>query len=212
MSMEDEERANALEDSIKQKAGKSYYYAHEKRDTGELRAPDPEPEGKLIKKTVSVESLGESLEASALDDNIAMKKDQSYYYAHARRETGEAPAPMPVPVVLARETRPTAPTIEAKAIQSYSFLDEDEVVKIYVPLEGVKEAVGQKKEAVCSSFGEKTLELTVSGYEEGKVLKLGFASLFEEIVPEESKHRVLANKVVLALKKKKKNISWNRLV
>lgn len=62
---------------------------------------------------------------SALHANIAEKGDRAYYYAHKRKETGEAPAPLPEPCLLAKEI--VVPEETPVSISTYQFLDEDKV-------------------------------------------------------------------------------------
>lgn len=116
---------------------------------------------------------------------------------HQPRDTGEEPAPAPVHEVIHRCV--TERKEESEAIFSYQFLDDEGIAKVYIPLEGVGKL---SEECIASEFGEKSLDLSISGYKPGKVLRLGVKELDGEIVPEECKHRVLQNKVVVTLKKK----------
>jgi hypothetical protein len=74
---------------------------------------------------------------SALQANIAAKKDLAYYFAHKQRETGEPPAPLPVPQVLHVEVRQADEALQLETITTYQFLDDGDRVKVYVPLEGL---------------------------------------------------------------------------
>ncbi|GMH33575.1 hypothetical protein BSKO_01409 [Bryopsis sp. KO-2023] len=147
---------------------------------------------------------------SALHASIESKKDQSYYYAHKPRETGEDPAPAPIHEVLHRA--PAEKRDEVEPIFSYQFADGDPIAKVYVPLEGVGDL---SEECVESEFAEKSLNLSVKGLKAGKILKLVVRELDGEIVPEECKHRKLANKIVVSLKKKANNeghvATWKNL-
>lgn len=84
----------------------------------------------------------------ATQANIQEKADRSYYYAHRPRATSEEPAPPPVHVVLERTTVEAGPAVVT--VFNYAFADEGDVVKVYIPLEGVGAAC--KDEDIKATF------------------------------------------------------------
>ena len=68
-----------------------------------------------------------------------LKGNQSYYYWHGdaerRRVTGEKPVPLPTPVKLA--TSEATKEKRVKAIDTFTFLDDGDVVKGYINLDGL---------------------------------------------------------------------------
>ena len=155
---------------------------------------------------------------SALQDNIAQKKDTSYYFAHAPRETGEAPAPLPVPVVLARE-RAEPEEERTETVSKYQLMDDGVVVKVYVPLEGIGTvgrlagggATDVDPEAVQWECGERSLSLSVSKLKPGTRLQLVVRELHAEIIPRESSIKVLRNKILISLKKSDEKKAWSKI-
>lgn len=135
---------------------------------------------------------------SALEASIQAKKDNSYYYAHQRKVTGEEPAPPPVHVVLERTPSERTETVES--IFNYQFLDEEQVVKVYIPLEGVGAKIGE--DSIVTQFDTKAFEVCIRDYKPNRVLKLAIRDLHGEITPAECVAKKLTNKVVLSLKKK----------
>lgn len=149
---------------------------------------------------------------SALEDNIEKNGAQSYYFAHAKRNTGEAPAPMPVHTVIEKTTI-TDDHLATETIFGYQFLDDDKVVKVYVPLEGV----GAKCEEsdVSTSFENYSFEMRISNYKPKRVMRLAVKKLFGEVVPEECKFKKCPERIILTLKKKPTEnntcITWSKL-
>ncbi len=124
---------------------------------------------------------------------------QAYYYAHAKKNTGEPPAPPPVHVPLHKAA--STNELRRETISTYSFSNDSTVVKLYVPLEGV----GQLDEASISAhFEERSFEVLVRGYggDANRVLVLGAKRLHGDIEPSKCSHKRLANKVVVTLAKK----------
>ena len=156
---------------------------------------------------------------SALADSIAQKKDTSYYFAHAPRETGEAPAPLPVPVVLERSISSPSGGDKVESIGTYQLMDDGGMVKVYVPLEGIG-TVGRlagggptdiDPEAVQWECGERSLSLTVLKLKVGVRLQLVVRELHAEVVPGESTLKVLRSKILLTLKKADEKKAWSKL-
>lgn len=86
----------------------------------------------------------------------------SYYYWHGdaerRRQTGETAVPLPVPHMLASGA--VAKQKPVKAIDTFTFLDDDNVVKVYISLEGALADV--RSSDVETEFSERSLAVTIN--------------------------------------------------
>ena len=91
-----------------------------------------------------------------------LKGSQSYYYWHAdaerRRMAGEKPVPASAPPKIATHVETTREK-PVKGISTFSFLDDDNVVKIYIALEG--ELAGLSIDQVASQFTDRSLQLSI---------------------------------------------------
>ncbi len=91
-----------------------------------------------------------------------LKGSQSYYYWHAdaerRRMAGEKPVPASAPPKIATHVETTREK-PVKGITTFSFLDDDNVVKIYIALEG--ELAGLSIDQVASQFTDRSLQLNI---------------------------------------------------
>eukprot|EP00976_Prorocentrum_cordatum_P063690 1177185-Prorocentrum_minimum.AAC.3 len=150
---------NAIDSNICTKQGTSYYYAHQPRNTEGPSAPAPNPDGIRLRASVAhstdIATEGPAASVPALKDRSA------YYYAHANRNTNEPAAPEPQADgwVLGRVPA-DLPTPE-ETIQTFVFSDEEDVVKVYLPLEGVGKKV--TKDDVQCTFGPRSLTVIVRG-------------------------------------------------
>lgn len=142
-----------------------------------------------------VASSGE--DKSALEASLEAKKEQSYYYAHQKRNTGEEPAPPPVHHVIHRSKSQVMDQVEA--VYSYQFLDGGKVAKVYIPMEGIGDL---PDDMIESSFTETSMTIDIRGFKQNKIMRLAVSELDGEIVPEECCHRKMESKVVVTLKKK----------
>ncbi|EFJ46490.1 hypothetical protein VOLCADRAFT_105478 [Volvox carteri f. nagariensis] len=134
---------------------------------------------------------------NALQANIEEKRERSYYYAHAPRSTSEEPAPPPVPVVLERSVAEVTPSVVT--IFNYAWADDGEVVKVYIPLEGVGEKCSD--DDIKATFETRLFQVDVHGFKPGQVQRLLISKLSGEISPDGCRARKLANKLVVTLKK-----------
>jgi len=79
---------------------------------------------------------------SKTDHSQQLKGNQSYYYWHSdaerRRQNGEkaVPAPAPKPLRTSEEDLAAQRVKRVSPIQDFSFLDDDDTVKVYIPLKG----------------------------------------------------------------------------
>uniref|UniRef100_A0A7S0RK40 CS domain-containing protein n=1 Tax=Chlamydomonas leiostraca TaxID=1034604 RepID=A0A7S0RK40_9CHLO len=152
----------------------------------------------------------DAAQQSALHANIQAKGQNAYYYAHQKRNTGEEPAPMPVHIVLESKPIEAAEPIEP-VTSGYLFSDEGSTVKVYLPCEGVGAKCSSGEARVSSSFEPKSLCLDIRGMREGgRVIRLSIKEMAGAVEPDECSHKVLANKVVLTLKKASSG-PWSKL-
>jgi len=170
----------------------------------------------------------------AVGISICSKGDASYYHAHRRRQDdvpeehrivsggapqklGESDAPLPEPqapgrlVLQAGSDEPARPE---RAILSYSWGDEPEVVKIYISAENEQEAVAAagdgKNGQVDVKWLPKACKLRVRAEKYDWVLDLD--KIYYEIVPAECKFRVSQGKRVTLTLKKREKFTWLKLL
>ena len=140
---------------------------------------------------------------NALLDSIRAKGDKSYYYAHAPRDLGPEEAKVleeegivtgGPPKLVGQRVSQVADGPVAVAIKNYSWMDEDEWVRVHIPFDHVPDQARLE-----IHFDLRSFELA---YDRGEELhKLCVARLSKAIVPEESRLRVRRQKVILDLKK-----------
>ena len=98
---------------------------------------------------------------SKTEQSQHLKGNQSYYYWHGdaerRRLTGEKPVPMPTPVKLASEA--AAKEKRVKAIDTFTFLDDGDVVKVYIELNGP--LIDVKIGDVTAEYEEKSFVVSI---------------------------------------------------
>uniref|UniRef100_A0A7S1Y207 CS domain-containing protein n=1 Tax=Grammatophora oceanica TaxID=210454 RepID=A0A7S1Y207_9STRA len=112
---------------------------------------------------------------SALDDNIASKGKNAYYFAHAHKANGPKWDGKPQPKLLSKHSssddallsglpKKTTSSFDYKKsnITSYAFCDEDSKVKLYVELEGVGEQCTE--EDITLHWTSTSLSLVVQNY------------------------------------------------
>ena len=114
-----------------------------------------------VDATAAAPMGAEDASVSKTEASQQLKGNQSYYYWHSdaerRRTTGEQPAPLPQPKKLAsseavREKR-------VKNIDTFSFLDDSDVVKIYISLEG--SLAGVTISDIEAEFSERSLLVSI---------------------------------------------------
>jgi hypothetical protein len=86
------------------------------------------------------------------------KSSNSYYYWHSSVPSGETAAPAAKPQLLAKEL--AGPELNVKSISAYSLLDDGEVVKVYVALEGELEEV--TSDMIETEFTSRSLSVTLT--------------------------------------------------
>lgn len=167
--------------------------------------------GKMTVNQENCEQAAVASSKSALQANIEEKGNNAYYYAHAKKVTGEQPAPPPVHVVL--ETRVEQLSEPVDTIFNYQFLDEDKHAKVYIPLEGVGAAI--ENNSISLDCQMTSLTVNIRDYKPGRVLRLLVRELHGEVEPDACSFKKLANKVVVTLKKREKDggscSKWQKL-
>ena len=131
----------------------------------------------------------------------------SYYYWHSKVPQGEAAAPKPTPVLLATDSAKSGPT-STKAISAYSLLDEGEVLKIYVKLEGELDQVNA--DDIEAEFAKRSCTITLMT--PSTLHRLHVPTLMHEILPEKCKTKVTkSRKLIIALAKRDVSREWKAL-
>jgi len=178
-------------------------------------------QGVQVGAVVTVKHVTEQVmkENSVLRQSISKNGGSSYYYAHANEK--ELPLELryvyggaPAKLTNADATNsPAEPQILTKAIAKYSWADEGDFVCIYVGHEdeadAIKAANDGKGGEVEVKFQPKALELKI--FAESRHYCLVLDPLENEIIADESKHRVSAGKRVTLKLRKKRSVTWTRL-
>jgi len=157
---------------------------------------------------------------SVLRQSISKNGGSSYYYAHANEK--ELPPELrfvyggePIKLTMAEAANVTAEQqIVTTAIAKYSWADEGDFVCIYISHDNEADAIAAAKDGksgeVDVKFDSKSVELTIRAESRNYCLVLN--PLENEIVLDESKHRVSAGKRVTLKLRKKRQVTWTRLV
>lgn len=151
---------------------------------------------------------GTALPESKTLASQASKGQQSYYYWHSAVPSGESAAPKPTPHLLSAETRPAEQ--EAASIESYAFLDDEKVVKVYISLEGP--LAGLKNEHVDALYDHRSIRVVLRP-PGGREHVLAVSELSHTVLPEGCKHRVnkSGEKLVITLDKANSKDRWLKL-
>merc|ERR1712118_37278 len=107
-------------------------------------------------------------------------------------DTADIAAPMPEPKLLKQQS--VKRKIDSVPISSYYFIDEDDFVKLYVPLEGDGTL---EAEAIKFQLTERELNLKVSGLSKQSsetTQELNLTRLYGEVDKSKSKYRILKNR------------------
>lgn len=177
---------------------------------------------------------GEEVSNDHVQTSIHHKGDASYYFAHGRKcditeEQRIVSGGEPQMIAQGEEqvlsnsdpSHPGSTNFDfedsgrpRKAIKSYAWGDEREVVKIYISKDGEPEAIqaaGDGKDGeVEVQFLQKSIRLVVHGKQHDLVLLL--ERIYYEIVPEECSFRVSLNKRISLTLKKKEAFTWLKLL
>ena len=183
---------------------------------GELTKDD---EGKAQDATAAASAVAAAAAAAAANRprietvsktqaSQAESGSNSYYYWLSKVPQGDCAAPKPTPKLLATEAAKSGPT-SSKAISSYSLLDEgDEVLKVYVPLEGELDQVNT--DSIEAEFSTRSITITLTT--PSTLHKLHVPTLMNEILPEKCKTRVTkSRKLIITLAKRDVSRTWKAL-
>lgn len=168
----------------------------------------------------SSENESSSSSVSALEHNIKSKGEFSYYYAHGKKfenpsqEKGtviEGPGIITGgdPVLLAKTVQNIEVIKENKKFTKYIFYDDDKLVQIKIELpEEIKSLITD--DCIDIKFGERSLDLKVNVPDSDPYF-FSIKKLFQKIVIEESKARIVKGKCCITLKKKNEDEEWEKL-
>ena len=173
--------------------------------------------------------------ASALEDNIATKGNNSYYFAHKHKANGPKwdgkaepkslsrddmkALSLEDPTKLLKEPGKVASFAYHKSnITSYAFLNEEKVVKLYITMEGIGEQCTD--EDVTLDWNESSLSLVIKNYRKPTTTpaqdgtppedrSLSFGRLTAKI--SHAKYRLKPDKIILTLKKEKPGDEWHTI-
>ena len=170
--------------------------------------------------------------ASALEDNIATKGNNSYYFAHKHKANGPKWDGKAEPKSLSKDDmealRLEDPTnllrdsgkvssfaYHKSNITSYAFLNEEKVVKLYITLEGIGEQCTD--DDIRLDWNETSLSLVIKNYhkptttpeDNGSVedRTLSFGRLTAKI--SNAKYKLKEDKIILTLRKEKPGVEWH---
>ncbi len=171
--------------------------------------------------------------ASALQDNIESKGNNSYYFAHKHKAKGPKWDGKAEPKSLSKaDMKALSLDDPSKLLQdsgkvmsfayhksnitSYAFLNEEKVVKLYITLEGIGEQCTD--EDIKLDWNESSLSLCVKNYHtptttppEGGATPedkcLSFGKLTGKIT--HAKYRLKPDKIILTLKKESPGVEWH---
>lgn len=173
--------------------------------------------------------------ASALEDSIATKGNNSYYFAHKHKANGpkwdgkvqpkslskddmEALS-LVDPTKLLKESGKVSSFAYYKSnITSYAFLNEDKVVKLYITLEGIGEQCTE--DDIRLDWNESSLSLVIKNYHKPTTTPkpedkggsaedrcLSFGRLTAKI--SNAKFKLKPDKIILTLRKEKPGVEWH---
>ena len=164
--------------------------------------------------------LPETADSGALKASREKRGELSYYYAHNHGQgtfiskpqvTVPQTKPEPIHIPVENKTKfnpkqsPFGTDItKYETLDSYTWEDSDETVKVLVPMDGVGKL---NPEQVQSRFGDRSFELLVEGLQ-GRNLRFACYKTHGEMKPLECKHVVRANRVNLILRKAKDKDHW----
>jgi len=168
--------------------------------------------------TLRINEKAVTPESSVLRQSIAKNGGSSYYYAHAHEKAlplehryvyGGAPAKLDE-----KPAEEACLELASTTITRYSWADEGAFVCIYISAETEAEAVAAagdgKKDQASADFDIRSFDFRITAAPREFALRL--KSLENEIVPEDSKFRVSAGKRVTIKLKKRRPITWSRLI
>lgn len=153
----------------------------------------------------------ETEQKSALEDNIARKGKNAYYFAHAHKANGPKWDGEAEPRLLSRTESQEGHRVAKNAtfdytksnITTYAFLDDGMKVKLYLDMEGIGEKCTD--EDISLDYTETSFSLVVKNYKPEPQC-LSFAKLTAEITSASVRRK--PDKLILTLKKAKEG-EWH---
>jgi hypothetical protein len=156
---------------------------------------------------------------SALEHNIKLKGETSYYYAHkgrfedkenavdAKTICGPGIITGGEPILLQRAVKPVEVIKEPKKITKYIFYDDDRFAVIKMDLPGDCKEITQ--ECIESNFQDRAFDLRVN-VPDGDPYFFSIKKLCQKIVPNESSCKLSKGKIVVSFKKKNDDEEWSK--
>jgi hypothetical protein len=95
--------------------------------------------------------MSDETKLSALEENVSRKGSNAYYYAHSKKIDGPAWDGREEPRLIAKAALDFTPKELIKSLDSFSWLDDDKVVKIFVDQEGASDVPDDEISLVSSS-------------------------------------------------------------
>jgi hypothetical protein len=168
-------------------------------------------------ETTPTDGTSSTSSSSALQDNIARKGKNSYYFAHAHKANGPKWDGKAEPKLLMKQSLSREELMQEKKtpsfayhksnITSYAFLNEEKVVKLYITMEQVGEKCTE--EDIQLDWDESSLSLVVKNFKEDEDQCLSFGKLTAKIV--DAKYKLKKDKIILTLKKEKEGVEWHTI-
>lgn len=140
-------------------------------------------------------------EGSAVAASQSKMGENSYYYSVGKNR-GTPGASEPIKPDL-RGVTPAKATLREETLPSYSMLDEESLVKVYIPLAG---AGTLPAGSIVATFRQRSFDLCVTS--EGKLQRLHVPILLEEIDPQRCTVKLKTGKLILVLAKLDASKSW----
>ena len=143
----------------------------------------------------------------AMAENAADDADErgpGYHYWHDKVAQGDSAAPQPQHTPLAVDT--VAESAPPLSVDSFAFLDDDDVVKVYIKLEGDLAEVTTDSVTLTVEKARYDTDCSMDILVKGKqhTHRLHAEKLMHEVVPDQCKFKVSAknSKIIVTLKKK----------
>ena len=162
---------------------------------------------------------------SAIAASQAKMGENSYYYSVGKTKANDAapkahppsaaaaappPAKAVAPVPLPQGSNvPINEKLPEQTFSSYSFLDDGDVVKVYITLAGAGQLPSG---AIKCQFRERSFDLRVTHQAEGKLLRLHVPILCEEITEAECVVKKKTAKLIVVMQKRDKEKGWYELL
>ena len=166
----------------------------------ETPVPPPPAPPPPAAEAISHPTVGES--APVVES--AEAENPGYHYWHSKVASGEGAAPKPEPKLIAADATSQAGP-KPKTIDSFAFLDDDAVVKVYISLEGDLADVADAD--VTATFNKErfndtcSMEVLIKGT--SQTHRLAAEKLGGVIAPDECKWKINKKnkKLIITLKK-----------